>query len=96
MAKAIWNGAVIAESDRCVRVGSQLYFPPESLHRACVSESDTHTTCGIKLGRANYYNIVVGGKVNPDAVWYYPSFGNPAYQYAEGYVAFWKGVEIVE
>ena len=32
MAKAVWNGAVIAESPRYELVEGNVYFPPETLH----------------------------------------------------------------
>jgi uncharacterized protein (DUF427 family) len=35
----------------------------------------------------------VNGKQNPDAAWYYPAAKDAA-KNIEGYVAFWKGVEV--
>ena len=52
MPKAIWNGAVLAKSDRCEVVEGNYYFPPESINRKYFRESDTHTTCSWK-GVAN-------------------------------------------
>lgn len=45
MAKAIWKGTVIAESDKCETVEGNVYFPPDSLNREFVRESDTHGIC---------------------------------------------------
>ncbi|MCS6960208.1 MAG: DUF427 domain-containing protein [Pseudanabaenaceae cyanobacterium SKYGB_i_bin29] len=92
MAKAIWNGAVIAESDRCEIVENNYYFPPEAVKKEYLQPSDHHTTCGWK-GVASYYNVVVDGKVNPNAAWYYPD-PKPAAQNIKGYIAFWKGVQV--
>ncbi len=92
MAKAIWNGAVLAESDRYEMVEGNVYFPPEALHRERVRESDTHTVCGWK-GTASYYDVVVDGQVNKDACWYYPD-PKPAAANIKGYFAFWKGVKV--
>lgn len=92
MAKAIWNGAVIAESDRCQIVENNYYFPPDAVKKEYLRESDHHTTCGWK-GVASYYDVVVDGKVNPNAAWYYPD-PKPAAQNIKGYIAFWKGVEV--
>jgi uncharacterized protein (DUF427 family) len=92
MAKATWNGAVLAESDRYETVEGNVYFPPEALARERVRESDTHTVCGWK-GTASYYDVVVDGKVNKDAVWYYPD-PKPAAANIKGYFAFWKGVTV--
>jgi uncharacterized protein (DUF427 family) len=90
--KAIWNGAVLAESDRTVVVEGNHYFPPDSLRMEHFRPSDTHTVCGWK-GTASYYLIEVDGKRNPDAAWYYPDPKDAARQIA-GYVAFWKGVTV--
>jgi uncharacterized protein (DUF427 family) len=92
MTKAIWNGQVIAESDRCETVEGNAYFPPDAVRREFLQASDTHTTCGWK-GVASYCHVAVGGQVNRDAAWYYPKTKDAA-KHIEGYVAFWKGVSI--
>ena len=92
MAKAVWNGAVLAESDRTVVVEGNHYFPPDSVRREHFRPSATHTVCGWK-GTASYYDVVVDGKVNADAVWYYPD-PKPAAANIKGYFAFWKGVSV--
>jgi len=91
--KAIWNGAVLAESDDIVVVEGNRYFPGSALNKQYVRPSATHTTCGWK-GVASYYDVVVGEAVNADAVWYYPEPKAAAKEIA-GRVAFWKGVEVV-
>ena len=92
--KAIWNGAVLAESDDTIVVEGNHYFPPDSISREYFRESDKHTTCSWK-GEACYYDTVVEGKVNKDAAWYYPVPKDAAKAIA-GYVAFWKGVQVRE
>jgi uncharacterized protein (DUF427 family) len=72
MVKAIWNGAILAESDETVIVEGNHYFPADSIRREHFRESDTHTTCPWK-GLASYYHIEVNGQVNRDAAWYYPT-----------------------
>ncbi len=61
MPKALWNEAVLAESDSCEVVEGNYYFPPESINQQYFEESKTHTTCSWK-DVASYYNIVVGGR----------------------------------
>ncbi len=51
--KAVWKGAVIAESDQTVVVEGNHYFPPNALNHALVRSSDYSTMCGWK-GRASY------------------------------------------
>lgn len=92
--KAIWNEAVLAESDDGIVVEGNYYFPPESVHREYLRESTSHTTCFWK-GLASYYDVAVDGKVNRDAAWYYPE-PSIAAQKIKDYVAFWRGVRVVE
>ena len=92
MAKAIWSGQVVAESNRCEIVEGNQYFPPDAVKRELLKDSATHTTCGWK-GIASYYDVVVDGQVNQDAAWYYPA-PKPAAENIAGHVAFWKGVKI--
>lgn len=92
MPRAVWNGQVIAESDACKIIEGNHYFPPDAVRQEFLRPSDTHTHCPWK-GDANYYTIVVDGQENADAAWYYPNTKPKAKEF-EGYVAFWKGVEI--
>ncbi len=92
MPKAHWNGATLAMSDRCEVVENNYYFPPESLRREYLKDSETHTTCPWK-GLASYFDVVVNGKRNRDAAWYYPE-PKPAAKKIKDHVAFGKGVVI--
>jgi uncharacterized protein (DUF427 family) len=92
MPKAIWNNAVLAESDQCEVVEGNYYFPPNSIQAQYFKSSETHTTCPWK-GVASYYTIEVDGKTNADAAWYYPQTKDAAKK-IEGYVAFWRGVKV--
>jgi hypothetical protein len=64
--RAVWNGAVLAESDDTVVVEGNHYFPPESLNRQYFTTSATHTVCPWK-GIASYHTVTVDGVANPDA-----------------------------
>ena len=90
--RAVWNGTVIAESDTTVVVEQNHYFPPESVHREYFSASDNHSICPWK-GEASYYHIEVNGELNKDAAWYYPD-PKEAARNIQGYIAFWRGVEV--
>ncbi len=92
MAKATWNGAVLAESDDVVTVEGNLYFPSGSIERGLFSESDHTSVCPWK-GTARYYHVTVDGKTNENAAWYYPE-AKAAAKNIEGRVAFWKGVAV--
>ena len=92
MARAEWNGKVIASSDDTVVVEGNHYFPEDALDRASLKSSNTTSLCPWK-GTAHYYTLVVDGEENPDAVWYYPE-PKPAAAEIKGRVAFWKGVKV--
>ncbi len=92
--KAIWQNEVIAESDSTVVVENNHYFPPSSVKTTLLSPSKTHTHCPWK-GDASYYDVNIHGKTNRDAAWYYPEPMKAA-ENIKGYIAFWKGVEVVQ
>ncbi len=92
MPKAIWNGSVLAESDKCEVVEGNQYFPPDSINQEYFQASSTHTTCPWK-GQASYYTIVVDGKENKDAAWYYPNPKDKA-KNIKDHIAFWRGVTV--
>ncbi len=92
MARAIWNGVILAESDDTVVIEGNHYFPPESIDRQFFKPSDHTSICPWK-GEAAYYHVEAGGEINQDAAWYY---GDPKPAAAEiaGRIAFWKGVKV--
>ena len=92
MPVAKWNGGVIAESPRCEKVEGNWYFPADAVRREHLAESATQTVCPWK-GTASYYTVVVDGKENRDAAWYYPD-PKPAASNIAGHVAFWRGVTV--
>jgi uncharacterized protein (DUF427 family) len=92
MARAIWNGTVIAESDDTVIVEGNHYFPRAAVRPGALVDSDKHTVCPWK-GTASYFSVVVGGQTNDDAAWYYPAPNDAAKEITDR-VAFWKGVTV--
>ena len=92
MARALWNGKVIAESDRFEIVEGNVYFPPDAVHRQYLKGSDTATQCHWK-GTAHYYTLAVDGAENKDAAWYYPD-PMAAAANIKDHVAFWRGVTV--
>lgn len=93
MAKAIWNGQTIAESEKVKTVEGNVYFPEDAVNRLFLKPSSTSSNCPSK-GRARYYTVLVDGQENPDAAWYYPD-PKPAAKNVKHHVAFWRGVEII-
>jgi len=92
MPKAYWSGQLIAESDACVVVEGNQYFPVEAVKKEFLRPSSHTTVCPWK-GTAHYYHIEVDGLKNENAAWYYPDPFDAAKQ-IRGRVAFWKGVRV--
>lgn len=92
MPTATWNGTVIAQSDNTVVVEGNHYFPADSIAAEHFEPSDTHSHCPWK-GDASYKTVVVDGKRNPDAAWYYPDPKSAAAEIKDRF-AFWKGVSV--
>ena len=92
MAKAVWNGRVVAESEKTQVIDGITYFPADALHREYIRPSSTISSDPNK-GQARYYTLIVDGQENPDAAWYYPD-PKPAARAIKNHVAFWRGVEI--
>ena len=76
--------------DRCRR--RQPLLPAESVNTQYLKPSTTTSRCPWK-GLANYYSLIVDGKINEDAAWYYAKPSDAAAA-IKGYIAFWKGVDV--
>jgi uncharacterized protein (DUF427 family) len=92
MVRAVWNGAVIADSDDTVVVEGNHYFPRDAVDAGVLSDSATTSICPWK-GLAHYHHITARGQVNKDAAWYYPD-PKEAAEAIRDRIAFWKGVEV--
>jgi uncharacterized protein (DUF427 family) len=92
MKRAIWNGAVLAESDQTIVVEGNHYFPPDAVNWQYLEESQHRTTCFWK-GTAGYYDVAVEGKTLNNAAWFYPEPSHAA-SHIKDHVAFWKGVRV--
>lgn len=90
--RAVWSGAVIAESDETVVVEGNHYFPAASVDQRYLRPSTNHTVCSWK-GVASYHDVVVGDQVNRDAAWYYAE-PKPAASEIKDRIAFWHGVKV--
>lgn len=99
--KAIWKDTIIAEAlqEELVSIEGNWYFPPASLRREYIKDSDVHTTCVWK-GEASYYDLEVNGESNEGAAWYYPELKAGSRERVgkdfTNYVAFWRGVMVTE
>jgi uncharacterized protein (DUF427 family) len=66
VAKAVWKGVVLAESDRTIVIEGNHYFPPDAVRFEYLKPSESHTVCPWK-GTASYHNVEVNGERNRNA-----------------------------
>ncbi len=92
MAKALWGGQVIAQSDATVVVEGNQYFPPAAVKKEFLEPSKHTSVCPWK-GTAHYYHVNVDGMRSENAAWYYPD-PKPAAAEIKDRIAFWKGVRV--
>ena len=90
--KARWHNTTIAESDDWIELEGNIYFPLSTIRQEYLAPSSTTSVCCWK-GTAHYYDVVVKGKVNKDAAWYYPE-PKAAANKIKNYIAFWRGIEV--
>lgn len=74
--KIVFNGEVIAETNRAFRVLETshppvYYFPPEDVRMEFLTQTSGSSFCEWK-GRARYYDLQVGEKGIANAAWFYP------------------------
>ena len=94
MAIASWKGVELAHNEDYEVVEGNIYFPANSVRAEFFRPSDTETFCPWK-GTAGYYHIEVNGEINQDAAWFYPVTKDAA-KNIQGYIAFWRGIEVTE
>jgi uncharacterized protein (DUF427 family) len=92
MARAIWNGVVLAETGRPVLLEGNVYFPPDDVRREYLARTRAWSVCPWK-GLARYYTVRAGGAENKNAAWYYPH-PSPLARKIKNHVAFWHGVQV--
>lgn len=92
MAKAVWGGKTIAESNDTVVIEGNQYFPPDAVNKSFLASSNHTSICPWK-GTAHYFHVEVDGVKNENAAWYYPE-PSPAAAAIKDHIAFWKGVRV--
>jgi uncharacterized protein (DUF427 family) len=75
--RVVFNGEIIAESDRTLRVLETshppvYYIPPEDVRQEAMIPCSRRTYCEFK-GTAHYFHVRVGGRMAHHAAWSYPS-----------------------
>lgn len=95
MAKAVWNGVTLAESDKVAHVEGNAYFPRDSVNWDNFKDSEAPVTFCHWKGFASYLDVVVEGEALTGAAWKYDKpYEDSAL--IKDHVAFWKGVEVTD
>jgi uncharacterized protein (DUF427 family) len=92
MAKATYNGVVLAESHECIELEGNKYFPWSSVNWKYFRPSELRTVCPWK-GTARYYDIEINGDRKLNVAWCYPD-PKPAAAEIRLRVGFWRGVKV--
>ena len=90
IARAVWNGVVLAETSRPVLLEGNVYFPTADVRGEYLTRTRAWTVCPWK-GVARYYSVHAGGQVNKNAAWDYPH-SSPFAGKIKNHVAFGHGV----
>jgi uncharacterized protein (DUF427 family) len=92
IARARWNGQLIAESDETVVVEGNHYFPIDSVVAGMLEPTRARSLCPWK-GIASYSDVVVDDVRCPSGAWSY-RHPTPFARRVKDRVAFWRGVEV--
>lgn len=99
--KAIWNNKIIAEAPKedLIYIEQNWYFPPSSVKKEFLTESDTPYTCPWK-GVCQYFDVGEGDQHSKDSAWSYPEPKPSAIDTVKkdfsNYVAFGRDVTVTE
>ena len=93
MPRAVFEDIIIAEFDDTILLEGNHYFPPESVNMKYLHPSKTQSAPNW-IGKALYYDLVVGKKRIQDAAWSYPEPSKAAMAIKD-HVAFQGDVTII-
>lgn len=90
--RALWNGQIIAESDKTRDIGGYTYFPREFvrmdlLKQSPKTESDLECPHGVQ-----FYDVVDGSQSSPRAAWSYEA-PRDSMKSVDHWVGFWEDVK---
>ena len=99
--KAVWKDQVIAEAAKedLIYIEGNWYFPPTSVKKEFLRESDTPYTCPWK-GVCQYFDVGRGDDWSKDSAFAYPEPNESAIKRVKkdfsNYVAFWQDVSVTD
>jgi uncharacterized protein (DUF427 family) len=92
VARAMWNGVVLAETTRPVLLEGNVYFPPGDVRHEHLAATRHWSLCAWK-GLARYYTVRADGQQNTNAACYHPH-PSPLARKIKDHIAFWHGVHV--
>lgn len=91
--KAVWQGKVIAESDRTLEVDGYRYFPRESV-RMEMLQITPKTANDLKCPHGvQFYDVAEGDRRSPRAAWSYEA-PQQRMQPVDHWIGFWEDVSV--
>jgi uncharacterized protein (DUF427 family) len=93
MARAVFDGQVIAESDDVRVVEGMTYFPLDSVRHDLLIESPVTSRCFWK-GVARYWHVQGQDDIAQNAAFAYERPWPLARKLVTGRIAFWRGVQV--
>lgn len=93
MARAIWKGCVLAESEDTVDHDGVTYFPTEALNAALLRPTNKQRFQPSR-GTSTYFDLEVNGRIVSDVAWILSGFGEESSTLVNR-VAFYSGVDVV-
>lgn len=95
MTKAVFDGAVIAESDDTTKVEGITYFPLSSVDQSRLIETPTTSRCFWK-GKASYFTVEGKKDLALDAAFVYEKPWPLARKLVGERIGFWREVQITD
>lgn len=95
MARAIFDGVVLAESDDVKVVEGMTYFPVGSVNMDKLIDSGVSSRCFWK-GKATYWHVTGDTDIADNAAFMYERPWPLARRVVSDRIAFWRGVEVVK
>lgn len=91
--KAVWQGKVIAESDRTLEVDGYRYFPRETV-RMDLLQITPKTANDLKCPHGvQFYDVAEGDQRSPRAAWSYEA-PQQRMQPVDHWIGFWEDVSV--
>ena len=94
MAKASWNGEILAESDEIEKIQGLVFFPARSVKMQYLRMSSNTDTC-LWGGKVSYFDVIVGRDINNDGAMIYMEPSENAL-YLKDHIAFRRGIIVEE